>query len=148
MQRPTIPANRRPPRQLRGVTPVDLTAYLASGLVLGFGLLPGFGLFGTSAPDASSPAGGLASHLEYAQRTAIEQSRTITVCPSTDGQHCADEPAWREGWLIYADTQGVRGQRDPGDELLQRQAGAAGPAQLEIDARYISYLPDGDMELE
>ena len=137
-----------PVSRQRGMSPVDLLAYMASGLLIGFGALPSFGLFESHEMNQASPDATLPSHLEYARRMATQQMRTITVCPSTNGQHCATHPAWEQGWLIFADTKGIRGQQNPGDELFHAHVPDPGQMVLSIDAQYVSYLPDGAVVVE
>ena len=145
-QKPSLSCS--PLSRKRGMSPVDLVAYMASGLLVGFGALPSFGLFDAHELNQASPDATLPSHLEYARREAVQQKRTITVCPSINGQHCADHPAWAQGWLIFTDTKGVRGQQNPGDELVYAHVPDPGQMVLGINARYVSYLPDGAVVVE
>lgn len=48
-------------------------------------------------------ATALAADLRTAQTQAIASGATTTVCPSQDGQSCADEPNWAEGWVVFID---------------------------------------------
>ena len=145
-QKPSLTCS--PLSRTRGISPVDLVAYVASGLLVGFGALPSFGLFDTDELILASPDATLPSHLEYARREAAQQQRTITVCPSINGLHCADHPAWEQGWLIFADINGIRGQQNTGDELVYAHVPDPGQMVLGIDARYVSYLPDGAVVVE
>jgi type IV fimbrial biogenesis protein FimT len=38
--------------------------------------------------------------LEHARSLAIHSGRRAMLCPSRDGEHCADELNWENGWLL------------------------------------------------
>ena len=44
--------------------------------------------------------------LNHARALAAQTRRITLACPTQDGEHCSDEPAWESGWLV-----GFRGER-------------------------------------
>lgn len=66
-----------------------------------------------------------ARHLALARFEAVNLGMTITVCPSSDGQHCGGD--WTQGSLVFTDPDGSR-TLDDGERILSalnpRVAGA------------------------
>lgn len=79
---------------------------------------------------ATSIANDLLGHLQLARSEAVRRARTITFCPSNDGQNCSGSD-WSIGWLLVADRGGS-------EELVLRVAPALrsgavlsnGPAEI------------------
>ena len=61
-------------------------------------------------------AGELMQLVNYARQEAVYKNHTITLCGSSDGEHCNGR--WLEHILVFMD-QDADGVRDPEDALLQ-----------------------------
>ena len=62
----------------------------------------------------------LSAILQYARQTAVTQHRTVSLCPSTDGQACiGDYLAWHAGYMVFVDDNGNK-QLNTGDTVLRR----------------------------
>lgn len=98
-----------------------------------------------------STTNSIVTGLNLARSEAITRRANIGVCPSQNGQDCNDD-TWRDGWLIYEDTD-LDGRKDNGEPVLRarqyfqpmqntglvsgivfnpRGTAAAGPGSLEL----------------
>ena len=108
------------PRAIRGITLLEATTVLAvTGVSLAL-LLPSWtGLAARS--QVTTTANQLLTNLRYARSTAVMQQRTISLCPSDDGQRCSANPrGWQKGYLVFVDADGDR-NRAPDERLLRVQ---------------------------
>ncbi len=94
---------------------------------------------------SSAELNDLMAALSYARSTAIKTEQTITICKSSDGQHCGQGAAWNDGWITFIDRDRNR-VIDPDDELL-RVHEALPVGNRVHDGRgyyyYVIYKPDG-----
>ncbi|MCG7757031.1 MAG: GspH/FimT family pseudopilin [Nitrosomonas sp.] len=58
------------------------------------------------------------SALALAKSEAIRRSRSITLCPSTNGTGCTGGVVWSNGWLVFLDVNN-NGVVEAGEEILQ-----------------------------
>lgn len=84
----------------------------------------------------------LVSTLHLARSEAITRNTVVSVCASTDAEHCQPVP-WEQGWIAFLDANGdaVRGP----DEILIDVALAL-PGQELTSSEFpgtFSYHPDG-----
>lgn len=79
--------------------------------------------------------------LSLTKSEAIKRGRTVSVCPSDDGQDCAADE-WNAGWIVFVDTNGDAtgnaGSFDPGDELIRVYA-PSGQAVLTSSTDLLQY---------
>lgn len=61
----------------------------------------------------SANSADLYSDLAFARAEAISRNLQVGVCPSDDGASCADGGDWRQGWLIYANTDNSTAGAEP-----------------------------------
>ncbi len=45
----------------------------------------------------------LSTSLQLARSEAVKSSRSLVVCPSTDGTACAASTEWSTGWVVFVD---------------------------------------------
>ncbi len=57
-------------------------------------------------------------NLSLARSEAIRRGVDIVVCPSIDGQGCADTTRWDQGFMMYADSNHNR-SFDSGEAILR-----------------------------
>jgi type IV fimbrial biogenesis protein FimT len=80
---------------------------------------------------------------------AIKRNTRVVMCRSMDGQTCTVSGSWREGWIVFADTDN-NAQRTLGEELLLHDPGlpirwnATGNTPV---VAYISYTGRGSTQL-
>ena len=89
----------------------------------------------------------LVADLRRARSEAIQRGAIVAVCASADGQACSASPAWRDGWIVFVDTDANR-RRDSGEELIRVQSRLAGlssvaSAAAANDKSVFSYHPTG-----
>jgi len=80
--------------------------------------------------------------LQLARNEAVKYSRRVVLCPSTDGQECADSSEWESGWILFASDNR---EREAEETLLQ--AGMPIGSGIEMRSgnhrKRIVYQPDG-----
>lgn len=54
----------------------------------------------------------MVSQLNLARHQAITESRTVNLCPSSDGYYCSDSEDWSDGWISYTDLDLNRQRSD------------------------------------
>jgi type IV fimbrial biogenesis protein FimT len=109
-----------PPRQVRGLTLVELITTLAvAGVSLALLVPTWSGLVDRS--QVTTTANQLLTVLRYARNEAVNRNRTISLCPSADGKRCSGDPfGWQHGYLVFEDRDGDR-KRAAGEDLLRVQ---------------------------
>ena len=63
----------------------------------------------------------LFTSLQNARIHAVSYGKHVLLCPSDDGEHCADGTEWSPGWIVFVDEDRDR-ERSPGEALLWREA--------------------------
>lgn len=125
----------------RGFTLSETLGVLA---VVGIGLslaVPGLqSLIGNN--QQATGVNQLVSTLHLARSEAVTRNAVVSVCPSTDSEHCGGEH-WEQGWIAFLDHDGdgTRGA----DEVLIDYGGAL-PGQELTSKEFpvsFSYHPDG-----
>lgn len=102
------------PGAAHGITLIETLITLAILVIVTAIAAPSFtSVMGSS--KTKSAAQDLESHLELARSEAIRLSRTVSLCPSSNGSSCtAAGTNWRTGWLVFDDVNG-NGALDAGD---------------------------------
>jgi len=104
----------------RGFTLAELVFTLAivAGL-LGWGL-PTFRDAHRNA-ERSREVNQFVHAVHFARNEAIKRNGVVSLCPSTDGQHCAPAGTpWHAGWIVFVNgDRDTPAERDPGEDLLQ-----------------------------
>jgi len=104
-----------------GFTLIELSITLAVLLVLLAVAIPSF--TGVSAKhelrDVLTHIHGL---LYLARSEAVKRNRWVTLCPSHDGDSCAEGFRWERGLIMFADADGDR-NRDDGETVIKVIAG-------------------------
>ncbi|WNL45247.1 GspH/FimT family pseudopilin [Dyella sp. BiH032] len=89
----------------RGLTLIEQLLVVAIAATLACVGLPSFWrLVATSEVRVAQSA--LINVLNHARALAVQTGRATLACPTRDGEHCSDAPAWENGWLV-----GFRGDR-------------------------------------
>ena len=127
----------------RGFSVVELMATLAVAIILISIGVPTWRSMVTSNAVTSARA-LLAGNMQLARETAVEQIRNLTLCPSSDLQHCSgDYLAWENGVILFIDQDADR-HRDVDEPLIRViQPMPHVTIQSSSGRRSIRYAPDG-----
>ena len=86
-----------------GFTLVELMVTLAIVVILMSIGVPSYKYI-TNANRIASEVNGLLGDLQLARAAAITQGQSVTVCVSADGATCTGGTAWRNGWIVFSDS--------------------------------------------
>jgi len=80
--------------------------------------------------------------LQLARSEAVKHGRRIVLCPSADGEQCADSSEWKQGWLLFASDNREREADEP---VLQSGNPLAAGIKMRSGnfRKRIVYQPDG-----
>lgn len=95
----------------------------------------------------------LSSTLQLARSESIKTSRQIVVCPSTDGESCADGTEWNTGWIVFVDdgagTLANAGNQvvNTNERILKVVSAQSGVASITSSGgvEWMQFLPNGLM---
>jgi type IV fimbrial biogenesis protein FimT len=88
-------------RREAGLTLIELLITLAVLAVLAAVAVPAAGELINGTVRAST-TNTLVGSIQFARSESARLGVPVTMCPSLDGRHCADDrEAWRRGWLLY-----------------------------------------------
>ncbi|MFW6342704.1 MAG: GspH/FimT family pseudopilin [Halothiobacillaceae bacterium] len=126
---------------VQGLTVLELLITLAITAILLMIAVPGMTRLVESG-KLSSTYNELLHGLYLARSEAVKRGHRVSICPSKDGQSCADRD-WEVGWIVFSDP-GASLDPDPDDIISISQGkeslGVTGNQPVE---RYVSYLPSG-----
>jgi len=80
----------------------------------------------------------LISAIGVARSEAVLESRTVSICRSTDQATCAASTGgdWNGGWIIFSDTVGsTQGQVDGSDALVRIYGASNGQSVIKLETR-------------
>lgn len=92
-----------------------------------------------------SHAEQMQSSLMLSRSEALRRQQRVTLCVRGQGQDCALQGTWSQGWVVFVDGNG-NAQRDKDEPVLQLQPALPAFLTLRGNAtvdRYVSYGPDG-----
>ena len=106
----------------RGFTLYELLMTLAlAAILLSLGVPAFHGTLARSRQAAEINALFHAVHL--ARKESIVQRRTVSLCPSTDGQSCTGDTDWSVGWIAFRNADGDSPPVvDAGEFIIQAHA--------------------------
>jgi len=81
----------------------------------------------------------LVADLAYARSESINRRDTVTLCTSVDGAECTNNAAWRDGWIIFVDSNRNR-KIDGQDRLLRQQEPLRAGSDLHYSSDYYHYV--------
>jgi type IV fimbrial biogenesis protein FimT len=137
-------SHRRLPavRCQRGVSLHDTLVTLAVVGTLTTLAVPGFQALLANL-RVTTAANTLVTALYTARSTAITRGERAVLCPSSDGETCAEHSVWDAGYLLYVDLNANRAH--DADEPVLRQFDAAPNLSIRssVQRDHVSYLPSG-----
>jgi type IV fimbrial biogenesis protein FimT len=83
-----------------GITVIELMFALAIAAIL-FGFASNSASAVISAARTSSGLSSLLTALTTGRNTASNTEKDVVLCPSTDGETCADSDHWEHGWIAF-----------------------------------------------
>ncbi len=133
----------QPLRRLRGFTLVELMVVVAIAAILALMAAPSF-TETINRTRRKTYSNQLFEDLAVARNEAIKRGVPVTVCPSTDGESCADNDSWVTGWIVFVDVA-TTGERDASTEALLKfhEPLASGWTATKNGANYVTYGPLG-----
>jgi type IV fimbrial biogenesis protein FimT len=112
-----------------GFTLVELLAViLIAAILMGIGV-PSYRSVTTSSRVATE-INTLLFDLQFARAQALKEGESVTACPSTDGESCADSSSWQSGWIVFSDPNGDA-VVDDGETVWRSQKAFSGHDTLE-----------------
>jgi type IV fimbrial biogenesis protein FimT len=133
VHRLNLPPSRRPPLSsalprwagVRGFTLIELMVTLAVAGLLMRVAAPSMTRM-INANRVQTEASGFMNDLQFARSEAIKQGQPVTVCPSADGSTCLAANTWRNGWIVFSDTNGNAAVDSPQDTVLRKRTNFKG----------------------
>lgn len=74
----------------------------------------------TNSNRIASEINGLLGDMQFARLEAIKQGVPVTVCVSSNATSCTGTNSWRNGWIVFSDSNG-NGTVDTGEAVLRVQ---------------------------
>lgn len=131
-------------RTCHGVTLVELVVFVAVASIL---VTTGIPALQTLIDEnrVASRANEFLRTIHMARAEAVRRGERVTLCPSADGEVCASEQRYDQGWIVFAGPEAGSSLLD-GGRVLRAFGGSGGGIRIQGNgsmARYISYRPDG-----
>jgi type IV fimbrial biogenesis protein FimT len=127
-----------------GFTLIDLIITLAIALILFSMVIPSFRLL-TVKNLQTSEINRIVRHFHLARSLAISKETHHILCPSRDGENCAEPTDWNHGHILFEDSN-ENGSRDHNERLEAAykplQDAGIGIETTQED-RYVIYHGDG-----
>jgi type IV fimbrial biogenesis protein FimT len=123
-----------------GTTLVELLAALAIVAVLATMAAPSFQTLYWDGRRTAAVNGFL--HTVFLARSeAIKRARIVSVCPSSDAEHCGPGADWSTGWIVFENQDGDEpAVRAAGEPLIFTSAGWPG-VSITSNRRAYSFRP-------
>ena len=131
----------RGPHKSAGLTLPELLITLAVASVLGIAAADSLPYL-IQSNRMVAEVNGFVTALQLARSEAVKHGRRVVLCPSADGEYCADSSQWKQGWILFASDNRER----EADEPLLQSGNPLGAGILMRSGNYrkrIVYQPEG-----
>ncbi|WP_157085085.1 GspH/FimT family pseudopilin [Hydrogenophaga palleronii] len=129
----------------RGFTLVELMVTLLIATILLMLAIPSFTnqLRGWQRDSATK---AFTAHVQLARSEAIKTSRRVVMCSSSNGTSCANSNEWRNGWLVFVDSNG-NGSINNGETVIASRGASTGLTSMlsSGNVRQLVFMPNGLM---
>ncbi len=98
--------------------------------------------------QVTAQSSAIVGALSMARMEAASRNAVVTLCPvaADDTTKCeAGSLDWSRGWVVFTDADGVLGQRDASDEVLQIFPALQTGMSLGSDGAFISFAGTGTL---
>jgi type IV fimbrial biogenesis protein FimT len=130
----------------RGFTLAEMMATLAIAAITASLAVPAMKNIVTNS-QRTAGTNDLVSTLHAARSIAITRDVQVTICPSSDAEHCNDAQ-WQDGWIYFVDNDHDR-QVDANDEVLGAVNGIANITIRSQDfERFLVFRPNGQIMVD
>ena len=131
------------PRDLRGITLIELLIVIIVISILSGLALPAFSNIGQSMASRSSSS-AISVALSQARTSAVMRGDHVVACPSDDQAQCSNSLLWHHGWIVFADRDHNRRRNDDEPLIAVAQAQSRGVAIVSsIGRRTVRFERDG-----
>jgi type IV fimbrial biogenesis protein FimT len=128
--------------KVRGFTLIELVIVLAIVATLCTISMPSLASL-VSSTRARSAQNTLVTTLALARTAALSRQTEITLCPSSDQNHCDPGLWWHHGWIVFEDRD-HDGQHSANEPLLNAEKTQTQIAiATTIGRDHVTYRPDG-----
>ncbi len=79
--------------------------------------------------SVQSAADALVGDLRFARSEAVKRTNTVVVCSSSNGASCLASASWKDGWVVFVDSDDD-GTIDAGEEILRVQQALSNIASI------------------
>ena len=132
-----------PAGRARGLTAIELITTVAVAIVLLAVGIPGMrGML--TRQEVVVAVTDVMTHLQLARISAVTSGHRVVMCPTTDGELCADIFEWAGGFMVFEDRNADR-QHDADEPLLGRSQPDLTGVRITTTTgrRKIVYQPEG-----
>lgn len=131
----------RGPRKHAGLTLPELLVTLAVLSVLAVAAAAGLPYF-IQTNRMVAEVNGFVTALQLARSEAVKHGRRVVLCPSSDGQQCANGSQWKLGWILFVSDNR---EREADENLLQTGNPLAAGVEMRSGnyRKRIVYQPNG-----
>jgi type IV fimbrial biogenesis protein FimT len=104
-------------KKLSGLTILELLGVVALGSILFAVAVPSF-TWMLRTNRLAAATNDLVGMLHYSRMEAVTRGRKVTLCKSSDGEQCANEGGFQQGWLVFVDENG-NASHEADEEILR-----------------------------
>lgn len=125
-----------------GFTLLEMMVTLAIAAILLTVVAPAFGQL-IAGTRITTSINDFDASIQLIRSEAITRGIRTTLCPSSDGVSCLDQPVWEHGWIAFVDTNEDK-NLDTGEKILRLHAALDDQISIRSGSRKrIVFRPSG-----